>query len=503
MANAVDLEFPKYGKNRGPLYWARDANLWAGRRRLRADDSNNWRYDFEREYRSRAPSLSAFGPTAGARSPANPAARIIPLESLLSPGAATGAGIRFLILGDTGEGDHSQYGLLPVIRAIQPDFLIINGDIAYPAGEMADFEEGFFEPYRDLQVPIWAVPGNHEYYSENHGSTFYEIFCTTLHEERWTRAGLRSVPQPGTYWELREGAGDPSATREGRLVVIGVDSGQEGNLDGRLSTPRTFGGLFDKSVVQAAGDRRQYDWLEERLQAADRDQAKVIICFHIPSLVDGKHERDIGLVRLHQMFAMHPSVRLVVTAHIHTYQQYSPATFGKYLAQEIGRSTDTPPNYIVCGNGGAGLSRPDFSNAKYGASGRCPDEAEWKEYVRSARLWLSRYPKVHSGLLGKLARLFDRALGADPDEPRFLSMVLVEVGGPASGGTGTGPANGEIRVTPVWVRDLEGLVNGKVPGVPMPAFVPGGSLLRVHDPGHRLTPEALKSCLQSEHRITL
>jgi 3',5'-cyclic AMP phosphodiesterase CpdA len=490
----VKLEFPRYPKNRGPLYWTRDANLWAGRRRLRADDSNNWRYDFEREYRNPAPALSSFGPPpAGAT---DPSARIRPISALLEPGKAPGTKIRFLLLGDTGEGDHSQYGLLPVIRAIQPDFLIINGDIAYPAGELQDFEEGFFDPYRDLRVPIWAVPGNHEYYSGDHGATFYELFCTRLHEDRWTRSGLRSVPQPGTYWELREEAAPAGADSAGRLVVIGVDSGQTGNLDGKISLARRFGELFDKSVGHAAGDRRQYDWLEERLQVADREQAKVIICFHIPSLVDGKHHGDIGLVRLHQMIASHPSVRLVVAAHIHSYQQYSPDTFGKYLAEVIGRSTSTPPHYIVCGNGGAGLSRSDFPNKPFATSGRCPDEKEWAAYVRDSKLWLSRYPKVRSGLVGKLARLVDRALGADPDEPRFLSMVLVEVDPALS------PSD-RIKVIPVWVRDLEGLVNGKVASVPQPAFIPGGPVLRVHDPGHRLTPEALQSCFLTAHQFTL
>jgi len=498
----VSVDLPKPSANRGPLYWTRDANLWAGRRRLRSDDSNNWRYDFEREYRNRAPALASFAGTPGA--PSNPAARVIPMQSLLD--RPTDGNLRFLILGDTGEGDHSQYGLLPAIRAVQPDFMIINGDVAYPAGEMVDFEEGFFEPYRDLRIPILAVPGNHEYYSEDHGSTFYEIFCTRLHEDRWSRAGLRSVPQPGTYWELRDTASNGGAARRSPLVVIGVDSGQEGNLDGRLSFIKKIGSFFNKAVGQAAGDRRQYDWLDERLTAADAEGARVIVLFHIPALVDGQHKTDIGLVRLHQIIAVHPCVRLVVTAHIHNYQQYTPETFGDYLAKEMGRSSSQPPHYIVCGNGGAGLSRSDFK-AKYPTVHRCPEAKQWADYIRQGRLYLSRYAKVHSGLIGKVARLFDRALGADPDAPWYLSMILVEVGGPTPDprgpiGTGPGPANGEIRVRPLCLDDLEGLVNGKVAGVPEPGFVPGGAVLRAQDPQHRLTPQALESCLPPLWRIS-
>jgi 3',5'-cyclic AMP phosphodiesterase CpdA len=509
MGSPVKIEFPKFSQFRGPLYWLRDHNLWAGRRRLRADDSNNWRYNFEREYRNRAPALSAYpappgtspavGATGTAGAQVDPGARVTFLETLLGTSGNLGAGVRFLILGDTGEGDRSQYGLLPVIRAIEPDFIIINGDIAYPAGEMKDFDEGFFEPYRDLQVPVWAVPGNHEYYSDDHGATFYEIFCTRLHEDRWQRFGLRSIPQPGTYWELRDSRRGP-----GRLVILGVDSGQEGNLDGRISTPRTFGALFDKSVVQAAGDRRQYDWLENRLDAADSEGARAIICFHIPSLVDGQHKDDIGLVRLHQMIAMHPSVRLVVTAHVHSYQQYSPATFGKYLAGAIGRSTTNPPHYIVCGNGGAGLSKTDFKDRDYPTSNRFPDQTQWGQFVKDAKLKLSRFT-AREGVLGYLAKIFDKGLGSDADEPRYLSMVLVETG-PTAGsgvnprpvGTGPQPLPGEIRVTPVWVTDLEALVNGAAP-----TFVPGGPVLRVDDPKHRLSPASLESCLMRSNSFVL
>ncbi len=512
MPNTVDIEYPKYGEFRGPLYWLRDHNLWAGRRRMRADDSNNWRYNFEREYRSRAPSLAAYAPipampVAAPRAPVDPTTRVTGLQTLLDGRPVAHGGVRFLVLGDTGEGDHSQYGLLPVIRAVSPDFLIINGDIAYPAGELKDFEEGFFEPYRDLQIPIWAVPGNHEYYSEDHGGTFYEIFCTKLHEDRWQRAGLRSVPQPGTYWELRDEGANP-----GRLVILGVDSGQEGNLDGRISTPRTFGGLFDKSVVQAAGDRRQYDWLEQRLDMADGERAKVIILFHIPALYDGHHKADVGLQRLHQLIAIHPSVRLVITAHVHSYQQYSPASFGKFLAKTAGRSTDTPPHYIVCGNGGAGLSKTDFKDHEYPTMSRCPDQQQWMQFVRDAKLRLSGH-SVRSGVIGHVARIFDKALGADPDEPRYLSMVLVEIGGmPAVGavnpgvrapvGTEAGPAPGEIRVTPVYLNDLAALVNG-TPPVGGPVFQPGGQVLRVADPKHRLTPAALQHCLMTQLRFSL
>jgi len=109
-----------------------------------------------------------------ARYPDRSPDRSAPFSTLV--GSPLPASFRFLILGDTGEGDYSQYGTLPMIRAMRPSFVLINGDVAYPAGRNEDFERGFFTPYRGLNVPIWATPGNHEYYSTLKGAEFFGLF---------------------------------------------------------------------------------------------------------------------------------------------------------------------------------------------------------------------------------------------------------------------------------------------------------------------------------------
>ena len=92
---------------------------------------------------------------------------------------------------------------------------------------------------------------------------YYDTFCTRRYASRWTEYGLRFVPQPGTYWELK----DKNVT----LTVIGIDTGKSGKLDGHKRLWATL-----------PPDHQQYKWLEERLTLADKDEKDVIIVLHIP-----------------------------------------------------------------------------------------------------------------------------------------------------------------------------------------------------------------------------
>jgi len=427
----TEIIYPQFAKDRGVRYWLRPRNLWAARFKfLRRDFSNNWRRKFEQA-----------GPTV------HPS-RSVPFSDLLQPGRST-SNFRFLILGDTGEGDRSQYGLLPLIRSLDPDFMIINGDVAYPAGRHEDFINGFFEPYRNLRIPIWAVPGNHEYYSPNDGQEFFEIFCTQKWGQLWADNGLVLRPQPGTYWELRGSSRNPP------LVLIGLDSGKKGNLD------------RDDS---GSADDRQYNWLEARLRAAERDELKVIILFHIPALVDGKNESKVGLGRLHRILASSPSVRLVVCGHIHNYQRYDPGVFGNYLHDVHQAIPKQPIHYIVNGGGGAALGSPKFKGAFQAET--YPTPKAWDAQFNLGEKLLFWSPLAKSSL-GKLAISTYEAAVNDGDAAQLLSFLVVDV------------RNGVVEVTSVFMDDLAQLFQG-IPSV------------EVMNPAVRVDPSKLATCLQTK-----
>jgi hypothetical protein len=431
---AATVTFPPLARARGPGYWLRLPNLWASRRSfLRADRSTAWRNSYNLE----------VAPPGDARA--------LPFSKLL--GRPAGGGFRFLILADTGEGDRSQYGLLPLIRALAPDFLVINGDVAYPAGNLDDFRHGFFAPYGGLGVPVWAVPGNHEYYSRRHGREFFEVFCTAAHEDEWERAGLRRVPQPGMYWELKE----PGAVS---LAVIGVDTGMRGRLDRGRRQP---------------ADGRQHAWLEERLAEGDREGLAAIVLFHIPGLVRGRHDRRTRLGTLHRLIAAHPCVRLVVCGHEHNFQRYPSGVFRRYLEEVQGVPADAParPEYVVCGGGGAYLDSTGIGRTRYRPQTVYPSARQWRSYARIGEklvAGLGWSKKAVGAVVGRL----DKAARADADVARYLSMLLVEVGA------------ARVRVRPVVLDDVAALY----------ADLPDGLEVRVDDAAVPVDPAAVARSLR-------
>lgn len=82
-----------------------------------------------------------------------------------------------LVIGDTGEGDNSQYAVASPLAGMSKDadFAVICSDVIYPTGDRDDYGRKFHHPYRDLDLPIYAVPGNHDWYDGLHG--FMHQFC--------------------------------------------------------------------------------------------------------------------------------------------------------------------------------------------------------------------------------------------------------------------------------------------------------------------------------------
>jgi hypothetical protein len=296
-------------------------------------------------------------------------------------------------------------------------------------------------------MPIWATAGNHEYYSKHHGKEFYDVFCSTTYAREWSQHGLKLVRQPGMYWELN----DP--TRTVRLVVIGLDSGKTGNLDGRT-------GWFNKINPFMRSKRRddaQYEWLERRLTVADHRDQHVILLYHIPALVSQKHVKKIRLGELHRILLRHKSVRAVVCGHIHNHQEYAASTFEAYAAQRhgAGRATQhTPPHYVVSGNGGATLDGTVFRKREYLTKDVFPDPKRWAAYSNAMQDLTDRVGFDRS-LFARTIGRFKASARKDADAAKFLSFLLVEVDGQTT------------SVSLVSMNDLQDLFRRQPDGAPV------------------------------------
>ncbi|MFE1863589.1 metallophosphoesterase family protein [Streptomyces anandii] len=247
----------------------------------------------------------------------------------------------FMVIGDTGEGDESQYAVVPgFLRVSQgTSFGVITSDVIYPVGSADDYGTKFFRPYRDYPAPLYAIPGNHDWYEDLGG--FMRVFCgdaTPLPPEPrprplgrdWWRAllwhrprpadeqrlaearKLRSAPgqravQPGPYWAIDAGP----------VRIVGIDTGLLGTIDAE-----------------------QGAWLRE----VSRGPRPKILLTGSPLYVDGEHHPcpiegggtvdDIVRDPAHHYVA-------AIGGDIHNYQRYPVQVGGRTI------------QYVVSGGGGA------------------------------------------------------------------------------------------------------------------------------------------------------
>ncbi|MEU5092440.1 metallophosphoesterase [Streptomyces sp. NPDC021356] len=247
----------------------------------------------------------------------------------------------FMVIGDTGEGGESQYAVVPgFLKASQgTSFAVLASDVIYPVGCTDDYGRKFFQPYRDYPAPIYAIPGNHDWYEDLGG--FMRVFCDDApplppaprHRppgRAWWRAllwhrprpadeqrlaearKLRSAPgqqavQPGPYWAIDAGP----------VRIVGIDTGLLGTLDAE-----------------------QGAWLREVSQGP---RPKILVTGS-PLYVDGEHHPcaiegggtvdDIVRDPAHHYVA-------AIGGDIHNYQRYPVDVDGRTV------------QYVVSGGGGA------------------------------------------------------------------------------------------------------------------------------------------------------
>jgi uncharacterized membrane protein HdeD (DUF308 family) len=96
----------------------------------------------------------------------------------------------FIVIGDTGEGDASQHSLRDqLLRFAWQDevkFVVLSSDVIYPVGAMRDYEAKFWLPFKGVDKPVYAIPGNHDWYDA------LEAFNATFLEEGAARAAMRA-----------------------------------------------------------------------------------------------------------------------------------------------------------------------------------------------------------------------------------------------------------------------------------------------------------------------
>ncbi len=202
-------------------------------------------------------------------------------------------------------------------RSEPPEFCYSVGDVVYFNGAKAEYPPQFFEAYAHYNLPILAIPGNHDGDPEADGEAslqaFTRYFCDTAPQllPEVAEYNRDTMDQPNVFWTLEDEL----------VTIIGLYS----------NVPS--GGVIHSD---------QQEWLTAELKAAPAGRALIVALHHPPYSSDAHHggSKQMGQV-LDQAFgaaARYPD--LVLTGHVHNYQRFTRTLAGRELP------------YVVCGAGG-------------------------------------------------------------------------------------------------------------------------------------------------------
>jgi uncharacterized membrane protein HdeD (DUF308 family) len=264
------------------------------------------------------------------------------LFQVVPEGIATGADFSFLVIGDPGEGDASQHVLRDQIIELgqrsEVKFLVVASDVIYPAGAMKDYEVKFYLPFKGFTKPVYAIPGNHDWYDALEGFTANflepEAARAALRARRATDHGLTTTTESridqmiaeaarlrAAYGVWTEGQRAPYfEVQAERFALIAVDTGIARRVDGE-----------------------QLRWLHTALERA-QGKFKMVILGH-PLFAAGRYqaEGDEPFAAIHQLLHEH-GVEVVMAGDTHDFEFYKEV--------DQARRQNRPMYHFVNGGGG-------------------------------------------------------------------------------------------------------------------------------------------------------
>ncbi len=285
------------------------------------------------------------------------------LFAVQPPGITPGKDYSFIVIGDTGEGDASQHVLrsqyLDVARRDDVKFVVISSDVIYPTGAMKDYEARFWLPFMGTTKPVYAIPGNHDWYDALEG------FNATFIEPASARAAMKARIEVDhrltTTTEKHIDDLIMEATRLGKEYRVPVQKQKAPYFQFQTENFALF--AIDTGVVKRL-DAAQMIWLKRGLEAA-KDKTKMALLGH-PLYAGGEYmaAEKPEFQELHQLLRQH-NVAVVMGGDTHDLEYYAEPVEG----------TNSPMHHFVNGGGGAYLS--------FGTSLAWPEKvpaAEWAYY---------------------------------------------------------------------------------------------------------------------------
>lgn len=325
-------------------------------------------------------------------------------------GVPTAGDFAFLVIGDTGEGDASQHVLRDSLlsAAAQSDvrFVVLSSDVVYPTGAMRNYEANFWLPFKGVRVPIYAIPGNHDWYDalEGFAATFFEPAAARVA----MRARVEADERISSTTDADIDALIAQAARLGREYRVPVARQRAPFF--QIQTDRFALIAVDTGVARRV-DPVEWAWLESALEAA-RGKAIMVVLGH-PFYAGGEYQVDhtsddpTGFAAIHALLKRH-GASIVMAGDTHDLE---------YYAERPAPGSAPSMYHWVNGGGGAYLS---FGTALAWPSR--PATTTWAHYPRYEDV----YAKIDASTpwWRRPAWWWTRGLGAWPFTAEWLSALF-------------------------------------------------------------------------------
>ena len=249
------------------------------------------------------------------------------------------------MIGDPGEGDASQLILKDQIISVsnQPDvkFVVISSDIVYPTGALKDYEKKFWMPFKGVTKPVYAIPGNHDWYDALDGfiATFYEPEAAKNAMRERVKSDLKFTT---TTNRLIDEMVQTSATWRKEYEV---PTGFQKAPYFQLSTDEFVFITIETGVLRQI-DSLQRQWLNNVLEAS-KGKFVMVLLGH-PFYAVGEYEGSMNpdFDSIHDLLRKH-NVPLVMAGDTHDLEYYN---------EPSSNPATSTMHHFVNGGGGAYLS---------------------------------------------------------------------------------------------------------------------------------------------------
>jgi uncharacterized membrane protein HdeD (DUF308 family) len=258
----------------------------------------------------------------------------------VSPGDLSRGDFSFVVVGDPGEGDPSQHALrgqlLASTRREDVKFVVIASDVVYPMGAMKDYEPNFYLPLKGVDKPVYAIPGNHDWFNALNG------FAANLMHPDTARAAIRARVSADLSLSSTTDAGiDALIGQAARLrSLYGLRAGLQHGPFFELHAG-DFSLIAIDTGIRKQIDAPQMAWLEAALarSAANGPAFTMAILGH-PFYAAGRAEIGDGSFKQVHDLLRSRGVRVMMAGDTHDFEYYH----------------DGDTHHFVNGGGGAYLS---------------------------------------------------------------------------------------------------------------------------------------------------